>query len=275
MTFSKTINKHLEEQAESDKSEKAQPEKKKTEKQQPVAITLDDHDTDDLVVKSTNSYGQFKIVNSNREVNATHVKKLKRAIASKNMLRLNPIVVNDNMEVIDGQHRLAAAKQLGLPIYYIQEKSVDRNDIANLNTNKKNWNIMDYVNFYAVEKYPDYVSFCKLCNEHPNFKTTWLQILCTSNGKRKTPNLKEGQIDISNIDTARTWIKYFEDWASYIPTVYSTRFIEGAIEFFKTVEYDHEIIMTNLPERLDSVRPCIYAAEYKRMLRKIYKTDND
>ena len=39
---------------------------------------------------------------------------------------MRPIVVNKKMEVMDGQHRLMAAKQLGVEIYYQEEKNLEK-----------------------------------------------------------------------------------------------------------------------------------------------------
>ena len=38
---------------------------------------------------------------------------------------VSPILVNEKMEVIDGQHRLQAQKELNLPTYYIKNKGYD------------------------------------------------------------------------------------------------------------------------------------------------------
>ena len=68
-------------------------------------------------VYKTNNYDIFKLMPNNRNVNLTHVGRLK--LSFKEMYLISPIIVNSRMEIIDGQHRLHAAKELNLPIYYI------------------------------------------------------------------------------------------------------------------------------------------------------------
>ena len=70
----------------------------------------------DSNVKFTRDYSRFKKVVGNRDV-----KSYKRVLESiKNVGYIpNPIIVNENYEVIDGQHRLQACEELGISIAYI------------------------------------------------------------------------------------------------------------------------------------------------------------
>lgn len=221
-------------------------------------------------IQSTNQYHLFKQISSNREVNEKHVRKLMEAITKKNMLHLNPVVVNADMEVIDGQHRLEAAKRLKVTIYYIQEANIGRNDIAGMNSNKKLWSMMDFVNFFAVEGNESFKKFSILCNKHPEIKPSWMQSLCSAEGMRRTSDIKHGKIDITNIDKADQWAGYLKDYAKFIPTVYSTRFMEGCVGFFTTVKYNHEVMLQKIRANQDLIHPYASAKEYTRMLKKIF-----
>ena len=63
-------------------------------------------------IRVTKNYEQFgyKFGNRKVEMNPNHVKKLVKAM-SENYIPI-PIMVNSNFEVLDGQHRLEAIKQL-------------------------------------------------------------------------------------------------------------------------------------------------------------------
>ena len=53
----------------------------------------------------TRDYDKFKLLEENRTVSKSHVNKLKIAIGDNpNIMRAQPILVNEDMEVIDGQH---------------------------------------------------------------------------------------------------------------------------------------------------------------------------
>jgi hypothetical protein len=147
----------------------------------------------------TIDYSIFKEFSSNREVDSKHVKRLVSAINRKNLLHVNPIVVDEQMRVIDGQHRLAAAKFLGVSIYYIKD-NIQRSDISMLNSNQKNWNAMDYINFYTIEKKDAYVQLSNLMNHFPDMAVSALITLSNSEGRRNNQELKDGNLEVLNIN---------------------------------------------------------------------------
>ena len=59
-------------------------------------------------VYKTTDLSIFKSIDGNRVPNLQHIKRLAQSINVYGM-KCNPILVNEQMEVIDGQHRLAAA----------------------------------------------------------------------------------------------------------------------------------------------------------------------
>ncbi len=61
-------------------------------------------------VYQTSDLSIFKQIEGNRVPNLQHIKRLADSIRVYGM-KCNPILVNERMEVIDGQHRLMAAKE--------------------------------------------------------------------------------------------------------------------------------------------------------------------
>lgn len=102
----------------------------------------------------TTDYSKFKKARGNRPVDAAHVAQLKRLIADKDLY--DPIRVNKNMEVIDGQHTLQARKELDLKVPYIIINSDDPLDVARLNTGRKNWSMEAYLNHHCSRQKRDY-----------------------------------------------------------------------------------------------------------------------
>jgi hypothetical protein len=155
----------------------------------------------EVQILKTKDYTIFKEVASNREVDQKHVNKLIKAIENKNLLSVNPILVNKDMYIIDGQHRLSAAKYLNTEIYYIIGE-VSRKDISKLNSFQKNWSAMDYINFYTIEKSPQFLQLSHLINKYSNMSVSALLTLSNSEGRRDLVQLKEGYLDVLNIDHA-------------------------------------------------------------------------
>ena len=91
----------------------------------------------------------FKQLPGNRPPNLLHIKRLRQSMIDHGVL-MCPIIVNENMEVIDGQHRLLAAKGLdGVPIYYIKAENYRLEQVHTLNMNQKNCSKKDFVDGYA------------------------------------------------------------------------------------------------------------------------------
>ena len=90
---------------------------------------------EDNVIHETRDYSMFKTVKGNRTIDKSHVKRLVREMKKKD-LEL-PIFINENDEVVDGQHTLEARKELNKPIRYIRGKFENEFDVAVMNANRK------------------------------------------------------------------------------------------------------------------------------------------
>lgn len=101
-------------------------------------------------VRVTVRYDIFKMSDHNRLINSTHLEKLKASIKENNLTMFNPIMVDRNMTIIDGQHRFYALKALGEPIYYVMVDSYTPEDLIKLNVTIKAWSRDDYIISYAT-----------------------------------------------------------------------------------------------------------------------------
>lgn len=121
------------------------------------------------IVQETNNYKQFKVLGANRHLNASHVKNLKTSLEEYgNFTQSRPILVNERFEVIDGQHRLAALKELGLPVFFTVIPGLRVHDARLMNINQKNWTPVDYLESYAKEGRKAYVALNQLHEEYPD-----------------------------------------------------------------------------------------------------------
>lgn len=110
-----------------------------------------------MLVQKTTNYDQFKGVLGNRKINKPHVNDLISSIEKKNLLQFHPINVNKGMRIIDGQHRLEAARALEVPIFYIVMDEGGIEEIRLLQTQRA-WTAMDYLNSYVEQNYPEYIA---------------------------------------------------------------------------------------------------------------------
>lgn len=104
-----------------------------------------------MTVKKTSSYSQFRLVEGNRQLVENHVRALMASIGKRDLLESNPIIVDDEMRVIDGQHRLEAARRLGVSIYYtIVDGGASIEDVQLINSAQRMWSLRDYIHSFIV-----------------------------------------------------------------------------------------------------------------------------
>lgn len=103
-----------------------------------------------MKIYSTKDYSRFSFLDNNRIVKSSHVEMLKKSIKNIDLTKYNPIKVDANLRIIDGQHRFHACMELGLPIYYVVLNGVDAEQAMIIdNQNNKKWEMMDWLRYRA------------------------------------------------------------------------------------------------------------------------------
>jgi hypothetical protein len=102
------------------------------------------------VIYSTTDYDRFILLKENRECDTKrsnkHIEKLKRKITAKDLSV--PIIVNENFQILEGQHRYKAYSQLKLPIAYEIREGFTIYDIITINNTNMPWDWYDWLNFH-------------------------------------------------------------------------------------------------------------------------------
>jgi hypothetical protein len=220
--------------------------------------------------QSTNQYHLFKTLRTNRWIDDHHVRNLVKAITKKNLLHLNPLVVDADMNVIDGQHRLEAAKKLGVPVYYIKDDHISENDIAGMNSTKKNWTAEDYINFYAQKGVEEYMKFMDFATLHPEINRSLLITILASNGKRNTKAIKEGSLDVGKLTEAERMLEMLNYFKSVSAIAYSSRFVEAFSFIVSHPEYDHLRMVQKVQINPGALQPRVSKKDYIMMLQNIF-----
>lgn len=109
-----------------------------------------------VIVSGTMDYDTFHFIRGNRVIRPGHVSRLVASISEINLLPWNPITVNEDLQILDGQHRLLAAKKLGLPIYYIVMPFGGLREVQMYNTNKSNWTMEDFLESHITQGNSEY-----------------------------------------------------------------------------------------------------------------------
>jgi len=103
---------------------------------------------------------KFSLLDDNRDIDKKHVAML--VISIKRFGQLMPIVVNEDLEVIEGQHRLKACEELGIPILYVISLKASSKDVAVMNNSQKGWKNKDFLKHFSHKKHSNCAEYKKI-----------------------------------------------------------------------------------------------------------------
>ena len=227
----------------------------------------------------TKDYDQFKFRDDNRErINQEHVKKLIESIKSRNLLNLRPILVNEKMEILDGQHRLLAAKELNTEIYYQIEKNLQVEDIITLNT-LKTWTLADYMNFHCKNGNEEYIKLNQFIKKNKISTVTMLTILF-GRCKNLIDSFKLGKFKFetelleNQIQMCWNTILYIKSMNGSSKYTSSGKFWRALIKLINHEEFDEKIWMRNLEKNIYKMSVKVSEEDYVKLMFDIYNYQN-
>lgn len=141
-----------------------------------------------LRILVSKNYSKFKNIKGNRVLRQTNLEQIKESMKEKQLLI--PILVNEKMEIIDGQHRFEACKELKLPIYYYIQEGYSIDDVERANRASSNWMLSDFLNSYILSNSDIYVKIGTILEEYPISVAEFIKILAKIK-KRNVANLTE------------------------------------------------------------------------------------
>ena len=237
-------------------------------------------------VYATNDYTMFRTLKGNRNVNKLHVRRLRESF--KNTYLMSPIIVNEKYEIIDGQHRYEAAKELQKPINYIVCSDYGLKEVQILNTNMKNWGRLDYLNAYCDLGYPEYLKFRNFMRRFKDLPIKVCEALLTNRaGTSRSKNSKE----LSDINKRGSYyVRYFEEGCleiidhdlavenaekimmikPYYDGFNRAVFVYAMIGMFKHEDYNHSQFIKKLSANPTSLQHCSNVTQYKLLIEDIY-----
>lgn len=225
-----------------------------------------------LKIETTSDYSIFKILNGNREVNQLHVKRLKESISKKHLITI--ITVNENYEIIDGQHRFNVLKDLGFPINYIIAKGYGLSEIQILNANMKNWSNLDYLQGYIDLGNANYIIFNDFTNKYKlgfQISLTLLSgIHISGNENNLLTKFKTGDFKINNLEKAIDVADKLIELKKYYDGYGRRAFVYALTFILKNKSFDFDEFINKLKQQPTSLKDCVNTTQYKELIENIY-----
>lgn len=119
-------------------------------------------------IKWTNKLDVFVEHGHQQAVSAGHVNKIKQCMQLHGFLQSKPIMCcrdGNDFKIIDGHHRLRAAKDLNIGVYYVVVDASQADLIGDINTTVRKWPMTAWVNLYLQRGVPDYVILTQYINK--------------------------------------------------------------------------------------------------------------
>jgi hypothetical protein len=223
-------------------------------------------------VQVTTDYNKFRFIESNREQSRGHIETLKKAFEENGNLTANqPILVNENMEIIDGQHRFTACMELGMPIHYIQTPGLTVRDARQMNILHKGWGVDDYARSYALAGDNNYRKYLELKEEYGfNHSVLLGYILNSSDRTNMYKDFRNGDFTFTDREGARERLDKLASVGQYVPFAGEKGFAGALLKTMAIEGYDHERMLRKLELHQNLLRRFVNIEDYQRMLEDVY-----
>jgi hypothetical protein len=198
----------------------------------------------------TREYSRFKSILGNRELSQSKIKKLTKDITNGlDMLKYCPIIVDEHMNVIDGQHRLWVAKKLESNVWYVIANKKSLYDIAKINSAVERWKAKDFINCYINLKNENYIKLERFMREYNIGLTVALSLLQTGNALNNSityskESFESGNFQIKHLESSIELMRFVEKFNDY-KGFNRREFIDALQRIIKANKCDIERLLEN------------------------------
>lgn len=218
-------------------------------------------------------YEKYKTNNFQRTMKEWHVKDLMEKMQKYGYLPNKAISVNERNEVIDGHHRLEAAKRLKIPVLVQVCKGLSEDAILESNQGQEDWDKHDFTNTFAKKGNKNYQAIIDFMAKYPKFKMTQTLVLLMNepNAHPKTKDFQEGKFKVGSIESAEKNAKMIMEIANVFPKAYGSKFISAVIFCQSKVPgFRVSELIDKLTKFPDKLTPSITTLGYLEKIENLY-----
>jgi len=224
-------------------------------------------------VLKTQDLELFKPIQGNRVPNIAHVKRLAKSIEANGILQ-NPIIINANWEVVDGQHRLLAAKMAKSAIYFIQVEDYNLAEVQVLNLNQKNWSKKDFLDAYADMGVESYVRLRDFMKSNPAFTISSAIAICSNSTGVKSHSFNDGNWTAQDFSLSQSFVDSLIEVKPYYKGFARQTFIRTMMYLSRNQNFDFDKFLQKLSMQSSKMVDCTTVEGYKCLIEEIYNYKN-
>ena len=235
------------------------------------------------IVLFTKDLNKFRFHEVNRKTTTPISTNRIKAIAlsmKENGVFIDPVIITTKGWIIDGQHRVEAARITGKGIYYIVDETIPNTtkgifDAARkYNQHAKVWGKGDYINGFAVQGNESYEKLEVFRQKFPQFTLTEQLMLMSNSGTNciDKKDFAEGKFQVKNIKKAEEWAGHLLELKPYFEKGYNKSvFVRTLLTILeKKKEFKFEEFLHKVKLRPGSLYLCGDKRSYSEMIENIY-----
>lgn len=232
--------------------------------------TTQDHQVVAQVVQ-TKDYQQFNKAAGNRDVIQLHVERLKTSMEQEYLM--SPIIVNEKMEIIDGQHRFEAARQLELPIRFIKVRGYALSQMQQMNALSKRWSMVDHIKAHADLGNINYINILKFIERNEGVSSNALLRIAVGVDGTVQHSIKNGTLvfGAEQIVFSHKIVDTLERISQYYERAYHKSFIAAIKKLMKKADiFDMDVFIDRLKVNRGMIYDCANVNQALQMIEDIY-----
>jgi hypothetical protein len=228
-------------------------------------------------ILETNDLTIFKEHPMNRDIRPNHIKNLIRSMKTKGWVKSSTVKVNKKFQIIDGHHRLVAAKSLGnISIRYEVINDADQNDIIEMNIGGVRWSPFDHIERYVKQGNKHYKHLHDFTKKYPMFNITEASMFCRNNFSgvdRET--FEQGRFEVADMEKAHKWADQILQLKPYFKYYNRSIFVRAMMKIFsRKPEFEFKQFLRKVELRPSSIHLCGTVDSYIDMIEEIYNYRN-
>lgn len=193
----------------------------------------------------TKDYSIFKTHPVNRMIRYSKVQELVKLMEIRGWLQGSIVVVDKDYVIINGQHRVEAARITGVPVDFVQLPIVATAElIRENNLHHMSWSLEDTMGGFVAEGNPDYIELDEFRKRFPEIRfTDAMMIAKTSTRSAYRKELENGTFKMKDPELSEEWAKRVQMFKPYVPTYNARSFVRSLTKMFVNPDFNFDYFM--------------------------------
>tara|TARA_R110000751_G_scaffold200844_1_gene305686 strand:- start:515 stop:1324 length:810 start_codon:yes stop_codon:yes gene_type:complete len=226
-----------------------------------------------VTVFKTKEYDLFSLMKGNRKVDQKRVDKIVAEMQQNDLHPHRPIIVDDDLKILEGQHTFFSRKKLDRDVYFTIAMSQTTEKIAGFNNSVKAWNNEDYLQAFISDRKLSYVKFKEWIDKNKLPIAVGLCFMGTqgASGTKSGGAFKKGKLIFLPEEETQTALNLYKGIARYNNESQRKGHIARACSIVTNAAgYDEDRMFEKLEHQKDKIDAHLNTMDCIRQLEEFY-----